>query len=65
METLRGVTITSNMIEAVIAALRAVHPKGLILICSTMASPMRYAARPEVAEGVGAPLPLASGLSAP
>jgi hypothetical protein len=45
--------------------LRAVHPKGLILICSTMDSPMRYAARPEVAEGVGAPLPLASGLSAP
>jgi hypothetical protein len=45
------VHITSDVHEAVLAALRAVYPRRLILVRTFADSPMRYAEKPEVAEG--------------
>lgn len=38
----RMVTITSNMVDAVVAALRAVHPRRFIITHKIVASPRRF-----------------------
>jgi hypothetical protein len=54
-----GLRSPATSADTVVAALRAWHPKGTILMRTIVNSSMRHAARPDVREGVGPSSPAA------